>query len=146
MAEPDVRTGQHPLLVAVRPLAERLGARLVGPDCLRPEDVPLEWQGELVGAVRLPAAPGAEGPDAPETAGTAVQAETEPGAGLAQLLDGVADELGGSLESLPRSQKQRAVRLLEERGAFSYRKSAETIAEALGVSRFTVYNYLNRQR
>jgi predicted transcriptional regulator YheO len=34
--------------------------------------------------------------------------------------------------------------MLEERGAFAYRKSAETVAEALGVTRFTVYNYLNR--
>ncbi|UUZ59852.1 helix-turn-helix domain-containing protein [Nocardioides sp. B-3] len=31
-------------------------------------------------------------------------------------------------------------------GAFTYRRSAETIAEAIGVSRFTVYNYLNRTR
>ena len=46
----------------------------------------------------------------------------------------------------PEKQKQRAVRLLEERGAFSYRKSAEVVAEALGVTRFTVYNYLNRIR
>jgi predicted transcriptional regulator YheO len=38
------------------------------------------------------------------------------------------------------------VRLLEERGAFTYRKSAETVAEALNVTRFTVYNYLNRDR
>ena len=34
--------------------------------------------------------------------------------------------------------------MLEERGAFAFRKSAETVAEALGVTRFTVYNYLNR--
>ena len=45
-----------------------------------------------------------------------------------------------------RQEKQRAVRLLEERGAFNYRKSAETVAEALGVTRFTIYNYLNRIR
>jgi len=63
--------------------------------------------------------------------------------GLEQLLADVADELG-PLSALPRAEKQRAVRLLEERGAFAFRKSAETVAEALGVSRFTVYNYLNR--
>ena len=32
---------------------------------------------------------------------------------------------------------------LNERGAFRYRKAVEDIADALGVSRFTVYNYLN---
>jgi predicted transcriptional regulator YheO len=65
--------------------------------------------------------------------------------GLEQLLADLAAELGDPLSELPRAEKQRAVRLLEERGAFAYRKSAETVAEALGVTRFTVYNYLNRK-
>jgi predicted transcriptional regulator YheO len=60
------------------------------------------------------------------------------------LLADVATELGSPLAELPRADKQRAVRMLEERGAFDYRRSAETVAEALGVTRFTVYNYLNR--
>lgn len=64
--------------------------------------------------------------------------------GLDRLLADVAAELGGPLDQLPRSEKQRAVRLLEERGAFEYRRSAEIVAETLGVTRFTVYNYLNR--
>lgn len=69
-----------------------------------------------------------------------------PAAGLGGLLAQVAAELGGDLRDLPRADKQRAVRLLEERGAFDYRKSPEIVAEALGVTRFTVYNYLNRER
>jgi predicted transcriptional regulator YheO len=36
--------------------------------------------------------------------------------------------------------------MLEDRGAFEMRRGAETVAEALGLSRFTVYNYLNRTR
>lgn len=36
------------------------------------------------------------------------------------------------------------MRILEARGAFSVRHGVETVASALGVSRFTVYNYLNR--
>lgn len=67
-------------------------------------------------------------------------------AGLEAMLAEVADEIGGDLRHLPRAAKQRAVRLLEERGAFEFRKSPEIIAEALGVTRFTVYNYLNRER
>jgi uncharacterized protein YqgV (UPF0045/DUF77 family) len=66
--------------------------------------------------------------------------------GLDALLATVADELGSPLRDLPRAGKQRAVRLLEERGAFDFRKSPEIVAEALGVTRFTVYNYLNRER
>ena len=32
---------------------------------------------------------------------------------------------------------------LLERGAFELRRSVEAVAEAMGVSRFTIYNYLN---
>ena len=60
------------------------------------------------------------------------------------LIREVEGQLGSALSGLGRSDKQRAVRLLEERGAFEMRKAVVTVAEALGVSRFTVYNYLNR--
>lgn len=123
----------HPLVVAVQPLVERLGGELVAAANMRKDDVPLEWEGSVVAAVRLPTA-------AP------TEASTEAVGDLGLLLQDVADELGGDLANLPRAQKQRAVRLLEERGAFTYRKSAEEVAGALGVSRFTVYNYLNRSK
>ena len=66
--------------------------------------------------------------------------------GLSRLIADVERELGGALATLPRAEKQHAVRLLEERGAFEMRRSAETVAEARGLSRFTVYNYLTRLR
>ncbi|EID56348.1 helix-turn-helix domain-containing protein [Saccharomonospora xinjiangensis] len=120
--------GRHPLIAAVLPLVRRVNGRIVAAEEMEDTDVPLRWDGETVAAVRLS---GAEAPG---------------GAGLAALLDDVAAELGGPLATLPRQDKQRAVRLLEERGAFHFRRSAETVAEALGVTRFTVYNYLNRAR
>jgi predicted transcriptional regulator YheO len=58
----------------------------------------------------------------------------------------VEDELGGRLPNLSREQKQRAVRLLDDRGAFLLRRSVEDVADALGVSRITVYNYLSAIR
>jgi hypothetical protein len=122
---------EHPLLVAVAPLVERVQAELVGPDRVTGSDVPLVWDGETVAGVRLPAR---------SHAGTAAVGD------LGMLLDDLAAEMGAPLRELSRAEKQHAVRLLEERGAFSYRRSAETVAEALGVTRFTVYNYLNRQR
>ena len=63
---------------------------------------------------------------------------------LERVLAEVEAELGGPLSELSRADKQRAVRLLEERGAFEVRRSVPAVAEALGVTRFTVYNYLNR--
>lgn len=52
---------------------------------------------------------------------------------------------GMPLSALDRKAKQEVVRVLEARGAFSVRHGVETVAGALGVSRFTVYNYLNRE-
>ncbi|PVG84506.1 transcriptional regulator [Nocardioides gansuensis] len=121
-------TEHHPLLDAIAPLLERIEGEVVAATAMRPGDVPLVWEGETVAAVRLPA---------DDTAGAT---------SLEDLIEEVAVEVGAPLADLPREAKQRAVRLLEERGAFAYRRSAETIAEALGVSRFTVYNYLNRAR
>lgn len=63
---------------------------------------------------------------------------------LGRLIADIEAELGGRLAGLPRADKQRAVRLLDERGAFTLRRSVATVAQALGVTRFTVYNYLNR--
>lgn len=62
---------------------------------------------------------------------------------LAQMVSAVEEELGQPLAELPRDQKQAAVRLLDERGAFLLRKAVENVGEIMGVSRITIYNYLN---
>jgi HTH domain len=115
---PPVR---HPLLTAVQPVVEAVGATLVAADDREASDVPLVWDGEVVGAVRMPPLHGA----------------------LDRLIDAVEAELGGRLPTLSREGKQRAVRMLDQRGAFILRRSVEDVADALGVSRITVYNYLN---
>lgn len=61
---------------------------------------------------------------------------------LERLVAAVESELGGRLPDLARNDKQRAVRLLDERGAFILRRAVEDVADAMGVSRITVYNYL----
>ena len=116
--------GAHPLLVALGPVAAALGAELVAPGDLAPGDIPLEWDGGVVGGFRLPPLQGA----------------------LSRLIDSVERELGAPLGELSREDKQRAVRLLEARGAFMLRRSVDDVADVLGVSRITVYNYLNAMR
>lgn len=54
--------------------------------------------------------------------------------------------IGRPLEDMTRADKQQLVRFLDERGAFALRKAVERVAENLGVSRFTVYNYLDSAR
>ena len=112
---------EHPLLRAVKPVVDAVGATLVSPADREPSDVPLVWEGQVVGAVRMPPLHGA----------------------LDRLIDTVETELGGPLPALSREDKQRAVRLLDERGAFILRRAVEDVADAMGVSRITIYNYLN---
>ena len=119
-------------LAALEPVAHALGAVIVGAGVLEEEDIPLRWDGELVGGLRLSGAP----PDADAGLHGA----------LGRLIEQVEDELGGRLPDLSREQKQRAVRLLDDRGAFLLRRSVEDVADALGVSRITVYNYLSAIR
>lgn len=115
----------HPFATAIAPLLDRIGATAVPVEERRPGDLVLHWEGEPAVAVRLP--------------------DEGLGEALDRLIAGVEAELGASLADLPRADKQRAVRMLEDRGAFTLRKSVESVAKALGVSRFTVYNYLNRE-
>ncbi|KAF4405612.1 MULTISPECIES: helix-turn-helix domain-containing protein [Streptomyces] len=113
----------HPFVAAVKPLVDAMGGELLPPDRARGDDVVLAWEGREVVAVRLPH--------------------------LSDSLDHILADLerrhGMPLAELDRKTKQSVVRVLEERGAFSVRHGVETVASALGVSRFTVYNYLNRE-
>jgi len=112
----------HPLLEALEPVAEVLGAELVGTSDPLPSDIPLVWKGRTVGYLRLDGV----------------------GVDIDWYVKSVERELGAPLGELSREDKQRAVKMLNDRGAFGLRRSVEEVAEALGVSRFTVYNYLNR--
>lgn len=147
-AGPADDSSAEEFLAAVQSLVDRVGGRLVDADGRRDDDEPLRWRGAVVAAVRLPRVPGSDGGDAAGGTGTGGQlgdADAD-GGGLTGILAGVERQFDGPLAELSRPDKQRAVRLLEEAGAFSYRKAVETVAGALGVSRFTVYNYLNRER
>ncbi len=65
---------------------------------------------------------------------------------LGQLIAQGEAYIGQPLKEMSRAEKQRLVRFLDDRGAFALRKAVERVAEMLGVSRFTVYNYLDSVR
>ncbi len=62
---------------------------------------------------------------------------------LGDMIRDIERDLGVLAAEWDRGQKQAAVRLLDERGAFLLRGSVDEAAEAMGVSRITIYNYLN---
>jgi len=111
----------NPLIRAIRPVVDAVGATFVPAADAEASDVPIVWDGQTIAAVRMPPLHGA----------------------LDRLIDAVEAELGARLPLLSREDKQRAVRLLDERGAFILRRAVEDVADAMGVSRITVYNYLN---
>lgn len=113
----------HPLAEAIAPLVQAIGASVVPVDQASPTDVVLSWQGQPALAVRV---------DLNDT--------------LGGLIASVESELGGALGSLDRTGKQAAIRILDERGAFAIRRAIEDVADAMGVSRITIYNYLNAIR
>jgi hypothetical protein len=116
-----VKLPRHPLVLAVKPIIEALGAQLVPLEAREPGDLPLKWEGTEVAVVRMAPLHGA----------------------LDRLIEGVEREFGTRLPLLTREEKQRAIRLLDERGAFTLRRAVEDVSDAMGVSRITVYNYLN---
>jgi hypothetical protein len=63
-----------------------------------------------------------------------------------ELISMAEGQMRMPISQMTRRQKQQVVRFLDEHGAFNLRKSVETVADVLGVSRFTVYNYLDSSR
>jgi hypothetical protein len=110
----------HPFARAIKPLVDAVGATEIAVSDAEDDDIVLWWDGTPVVAVRL------------------IDIVSLP-----RLVAGVEEQLGSPLANLDRADKQRAVRLLEERGAFQLRKSIEDVGEAMGVSRITIYNYLS---
>ncbi|GAC1319299.1 MAG: hypothetical protein NVSMB16_15160 [Acidimicrobiales bacterium] len=98
---------RHPLLDAVAPVAAALGADIVPVARMRRGDLPLAWEGVVVGGLRPPVVQGT----------------------LDRLVSAVERELGGELKGLSREDKQVAVQLLDERGAFQLRRAIEEIAD-----------------
>jgi hypothetical protein len=61
------------------------------------------------------------------------------------LLDLAEAGMSKPIQDMSRTEKQQVVRFLDERGAFLIRKAVATVADRLGVTRFTIYNYLDRE-
>lgn len=62
---------------------------------------------------------------------------------LDTMIRSVERTIGRPADAWDRVDKQRAVRLLDDNGAFLLRGAVDDIARAMGVSRITIYNYLN---
>ncbi len=111
-------------LRALRPVVEELGATLIPERSSRPGDFPVEWDGSAVAYVR----------------------NAELHSALGRLVASVEREVGHALADMSRDEKQTAVRRLDEQGAFLLRGAVDDVAHLMGVSRVTLYTYLNAIR
>jgi len=114
----------HPVFVAFEPLLAIVGGEVVSPSEIDTGDIPIAWEGTTIGGIRL---------------GSLTDA-------LDRMVGHIETELGGGLAELSRTAKQDAIRMLDEQGAFLLRKSIDDIADRMGVSRITIYNYLTHVR
>ena len=62
---------------------------------------------------------------------------------LSDLFDECLAALGKPAEALGKADRLKLVAMLEQKNAFSYRKSVPFVSRRLGVSRYTVYKYLD---
>lgn len=65
---------------------------------------------------------------------------------VAGMVTKILGEMGKTPAAMTREEKMEVVKRLEERGAFLVKRSAEQVAEALDLSRYTIFSYLKEIR
>lgn len=103
----------------VLPLLEFLGGTLVAD--AGPGDLPVERSGRTIAYVR----------------------NAELHSALDRMIGAVERDAGARLSEMDRAEKQVAIRVLDEQGAFLLRGAVDQVARSMGVSRVTLYSYLN---
>ncbi|MFA4964156.1 MAG: helix-turn-helix domain-containing protein, partial [Thermoleophilia bacterium] len=65
---------------------------------------------------------------------------------VAGMIGRILAEMRKSPAAMSREEKMEVVKRLEERGAFLVKRSAEQVADALDLSRYTIFSYLKEIR
>jgi|HigsolmetaGSP12D_1036236.scaffolds.fasta_scaffold00837_5 predicted transcriptional regulator YheO len=62
------------------------------------------------------------------------------------LIQQAQESVGKPVATMTKEDKMRMIRLLDEKGAFLIKKAGEKICAYLGISKFTLYNYLEESK
>ena len=117
-------------------LRDRSG-HVFGALCINFDVTELRLLGRLVGELAG---------DIEPTEATATTFSNDIDAVIDSVLAEVEDEVGHSLTRLNVTERTEVFRLLDQRGLFQIRRAVPLIAERLGLSRASVYNYITRLR
>ncbi|MFF3372143.1 helix-turn-helix domain-containing protein [Streptomyces sp. NPDC002680] len=124
-----------------RLLFRAAGGRAVAALCIEADISDFARAHEILAAM-TPAAPGPSTEASADRERFARSVES-----LAQdILRETIEAVGVSVELMKKTHKMRAVRELDRRGFFALRESIDIAAQALGVTRFSIYKYINEVR
>ena len=65
---------------------------------------------------------------------------------LTKLMNQAVAMVGQDVDKMTKEEKESVLRYLDEKGAFLITKSGDRVCDFLGISKFQLYNYLNRRR
>lgn len=65
---------------------------------------------------------------------------------LDSLIEEIRLQIGKSFSAMNKDDKMQVIEFLDKRGAFLITKSGQKVCEILGISKFTLYNYLDAVR
>ena len=65
---------------------------------------------------------------------------------IADMFQECADRVGKPIRDMNKADRLKLIELLSQRDAFSYRRAVPYVANRLGVSRYTIYKYLDEIR
>lgn len=142
----ETRTRDGRRLKSTTVFLRNSGGKIVGCLCLNLDltkfDLAVAALGELTNTSNVEAvlSPEGQGGGGGETFAQTVEEV------LAQLVGQVLEKAGKPVPMMEREDKIRVVQQLDRRGAFLVRGAVEYVANMLGVSKYTIYSYLEESR
>lgn len=108
--------------------------------------VPIAMERFLRSLIDLHPSESGSTPAGPAQTGTESQEAVDVESVITELIESCIAEVGVAPEQMSKQQRFQVVKALDERGVFLMRGVVQRVARALGVSKFTIYNYLEEVR
>lgn len=112
--------------------------KVIAAFCVNYDLTPLQMASEALGNLMPHATPGDDGPKE--------IVSPDIGSILEKMIGDAVAAVGKTAATMDKTERIEVLRLLEDRGAFAIKRAADIVAKRLGVSRVTIYGYLDEVR